>query len=245
MPNYRKVEKYEGDIDFWKEQDKSVYEKILKNYWDINVDGSYDWWDYVFEGFIEDMTDKYGWAPEYEDIYFSGFSHQGDGACFEGGMGTEDAHNILVEILEKKSVFCDILDPTKGAVYCGVGLKHTARYSHEDSVTTILDIEIEEYENLFNILLESDDGLWYLQYRDGTISRDTEYDEDVHDDILDSIIDGVGEDIYELIDDWRKDRCRELYKSLNLEYDGFTEESAVIDTLQANEYIFDENGHMV
>lgn len=60
--------------------------KILDKYRDWNTD--HDWWDAVYEHFIEDMTER-GISIDTKGknspaIYFTGFWSQGDGACFEG-----------------------------------------------------------------------------------------------------------------------------------------------------------------
>jgi len=66
----------------------------LEKLWDLNVD--YDWWEFLFDDAAniaelfgldirqtrkERMDKSYFYKPT---IYFSGFSSQGDGACFEG-----------------------------------------------------------------------------------------------------------------------------------------------------------------
>jgi hypothetical protein len=46
---------------------------------DVNV--NHDWWDFIYE---DAKTIGRLMGIEIENIYFSGFSSQGDGACFEG-----------------------------------------------------------------------------------------------------------------------------------------------------------------
>ena len=54
-------------------------EKALENLRDINVDC--EWWDYLFEDF---RTIAGILGVTVKDIYFTGFSSQGDGASFTG-----------------------------------------------------------------------------------------------------------------------------------------------------------------
>ena len=54
-------------------------DKAIENYRQAGFD--YEWWNYIFEdakrmGVLMGIT--------VDNIYFSGFSSQGDGACFEG-----------------------------------------------------------------------------------------------------------------------------------------------------------------
>jgi hypothetical protein len=54
-------------------------QKLIEKHWDINIHE--DWHEYTIEDFKERMT---GIGIEVDRVYFSGFSSQGDGACFAG-----------------------------------------------------------------------------------------------------------------------------------------------------------------
>jgi hypothetical protein len=60
------------------EWDERVRKKILERQWDINIDHS--WWDFVYDD-VTTIGELMG--IDISKIYFSGFSSQGDGACFE------------------------------------------------------------------------------------------------------------------------------------------------------------------
>jgi hypothetical protein len=62
----------------------------------INV-GDFEWWDGVYDWAKEDAA-KFG--LDIKDIYFSGFSSQGDGASFVGELGFKE---------------CDVTDLNEGA----------------------------------------------------------------------------------------------------------------------------------
>ncbi|MCK4705114.1 MAG: hypothetical protein KAT90_06515 [Gammaproteobacteria bacterium] len=64
------------------EMQKSVIDKN-RHY---NVDGCFDWWDSVYED-SKNIAELIG--INITDIYFSGFSSQGDGACFVGSYSYE------------------------------------------------------------------------------------------------------------------------------------------------------------
>lgn len=78
----------------WLVLSKERRSKLLEEYRNVNVE--YDWWDGLFEGFVEQLTEigitvdthevklMSGKTRQDLSIYFSGFWSQGDGACFEG-----------------------------------------------------------------------------------------------------------------------------------------------------------------
>jgi hypothetical protein len=61
------------------ELSEQAKEKVIDNLWDINVD--YDWYELTIDGLKERGKEK---GFDIDNIYFSGFSSQGDGAMFEG-----------------------------------------------------------------------------------------------------------------------------------------------------------------
>lgn len=58
---------------------EDIQEKVLEAMSDINID--YGWWDFIFYD-VKECAKILG--IDIEQIYFSGFSSPGDGACFEG-----------------------------------------------------------------------------------------------------------------------------------------------------------------
>ncbi|KKN14036.1 hypothetical protein LCGC14_1000320 [marine sediment metagenome] len=79
----------------------------------------YEWWDYIFED-AKEIGKLVG--IDIDNIYFSGFSSKGDGACFEGNYGyktgsvkavlqyapqDEELHRITEELLalQKKCLY--------------------------------------------------------------------------------------------------------------------------------------------
>lgn len=67
-------------------------EKLIARYRDINVD--HDWWDWVYEDFVEHCLSK-GIHVEAKEIYFSGFWNQGDGATFSGFVNKKGIHKLV------------------------------------------------------------------------------------------------------------------------------------------------------
>ena len=76
----------ETEVYKFEELDERAQEKARDWYREGNLD--YDWWDFVYDDAEAvasllgiEMAHKHKHTPA---IYFSGFSSQGDGACFEG-----------------------------------------------------------------------------------------------------------------------------------------------------------------
>ena len=58
------------------------------------------------------------------------------------------------------------------------------------------------------------------------------------------IADAIEENWIDFVKDKYNDLCHELYKNLNREYDYLTSETAIIETIECNEYEFDEYGNI-
>lgn len=186
-------------------------------------------WDFVFEDAVR-MAElvgieidtrswvgpKTGKTFTEPTIYFSGFSSQGDGACFEGsyrykkgavaaikketGFGFKDKEGVvhtgdqtLIEIAQ------GLQDVQQRNFYrLRATVKHSGHYSH----SRCTNIEVEDYEN---------------QYRD---------------------LKGDDEVVAELL----RDFMTWIYKQLREEYEHQMSDEAVDENITINEYDFDENG---
>lgn len=71
-----------------------LLKKVLKKHSDINI--SFDWWDFVYENFKENNDEYF----DIENIYFSGFWSQGDGAMFEYSDISNRLRNIFIDRLD-------------------------------------------------------------------------------------------------------------------------------------------------
>jgi hypothetical protein len=122
--------------------DEDVRGRILEKHWDINVD--YEWWE-----FVDDDAKEIGklMGINIDKVYFSGFSSQGDGACFEGNYRYEkesvkkvkayapkdtDLHEIAerLQSLQKPHFYA-----------LSASVKHRGHYYHE------MCTEIDVYKN--------------------------------------------------------------------------------------------------
>lgn len=132
--------------------------------------------DFIFDEFIEDMQGKYsfdfntktvklygGGTKQKEEIYFSGFNSQGDGASFFGSM----EHSAIVELIEKegkaeeyKALLAYCKETMEGMNFSVVS--SNSRYCHEQTMIGSLDVDLydcrgsekEEADKLESYLIE-------------------------------------------------------------------------------------------
>lgn len=118
------------------ELSKDVQEKLIEKNRDIYTD--FDWYSVIFDNFSENVKQDYGIEINIENIKFSGFYSQGDGASFT-------VADIPVETLLKlfritiphglENLFCESVN---------FSIERTNhRYCHENTVSAA-------YENNFN-----------------------------------------------------------------------------------------------
>lgn len=191
--------------------------ELLEKHRGVNVE--YEWWDSVYEQFIEKLTElgiQVAYRPRkthngrtYDEpqIFFSGFWSQGDGACFAGEV--RDWDKLLTAMGE------DRLIPFATEEGWSFGCTTGNRYCH--SGTMGFDGEMCLPENPF----DEDDQL--LQHEAWAIGKPTEGD-------TDGLFDQLKEKFRSLAD--------ELYADLEEEHDYLTSDERVIEYIL--EYAEDE-----
>jgi len=82
------IEKTVFTIKELQEENSRAFDRAYQNWTEGNLD--YDWWEFIYEHFDTmfslfglELNNK-GKKNRTPEIYFSGFSSQGDGACFGG-----------------------------------------------------------------------------------------------------------------------------------------------------------------
>ena len=183
-------------------------QKALEKMYDINVHD--DWFDSVYEDFkmiceCLGITLSSRRSGKFDEpcIYFSGFSSQGDGACFEGSYsyvkGASKAIRDHAGLDKELHRIADNLQALQKANFyqltAGIENRHRG-YS--------ISVDVNRYD-------------------DKAISEATE----------------------DAVKELMNDLCSWLYKSLESEYDYMTSDAAIIETIEANEYEFDENGKRI
>jgi hypothetical protein len=224
-----------GTYTFDELSDRLKEEAIEANR-DINT--YHDWHEYVIEGFKGDLADE---GVSVDDVQFTGFYSQGDGASFTGEV--EDMKKFLVETLslteysdeELAELPADVKEKVEGfiATLTISFNRKESRYSHERTCQTDTWCEIvrstfyeDEYPD-YKILLTN-----RVLTGNPIVFMDLEQEE--------SRIDEIAEE-------WRLEQCIELYRFLENEYDSLQSDEDVAETLESNgtEFEVDEDGELV
>ena len=189
----------------------------------------YDWWDDTIDDYKSDPDVK-AKGYDIDEIYFSGFSSQGDGACWKGRVFLKPwitTHMVAPEDAVKREILLALIE--EGWISSSAKITTAGRYSH--SYTMSID-DIPQYT-------EDNDG-------DGLLAIEGLFKDARVGDLFDAIggqaaIDALEADILSA--------CRELadtiYSDLESEHDGYFEEDAFADTAAVNEWEFDENGVLI
>jgi len=189
----------------------NIPEEVIDKYRDINVD--HDWWEFVYEDFTERMKQV---GIHVDNMMFSGFWSQGDGACFEGCIDDPDLFMIKHDLNAQYPYVSKTLDHN-GTL--NVSSEHTDKHCHENSVTICVETDTFEY------LLGYD--------------TDTEIQQAVID-VLDEKLYDELTDFKQSCAEIFRDYMRELYASLKKEYEYLTSDEAVIESIEANELYLPE-----
>ena len=165
----------------------------------------FDWWECVYDDFKADMAAN---GIHVEEMYFSGFSSQGDGACFEGHI------NNLPLFLSSHALnypkLALLLKHTSSELH--MHWVHTGRYYHEHS----LSFDADYHENFL-----------FDQGRGNELVTT----------VLELQCDGVAEEsnaFIEEIPQLIRHHCQTLYASLYAQYDYLTSDEAVAESLSNN-----------
>lgn len=174
----------------------------------------HDWWDCVYDDFKTDMAVI---GIEVERMFFSGFSSQGDGACFEGKV--EDWSLFLPSVGRDCPALIKL---ATDAWYFSV--KHRGHYYHENCT----DFDVDMRHPTGNL----DEDFWfgngvYVPYPSEiqtaawvAILRQYNYEY-------------MEEEFTEIF----KQHMRSLYRRLEVEYDNLTSDECVLETLEANDLL--------
>ena len=107
-------------------------ETAIKKLYGINID--YGWWEFVYED-VKEIGKLMG--IDISNIYFSGFSSQGDGACFVGNYeyrknSVKDVIAFAPKNTELHNIVRGLFDLQKTCFYqIRANIKHSGHYSHE------------------------------------------------------------------------------------------------------------------
>lgn len=187
----------------------NIPEEVIEKYREINVDFD-GWWNDVYEQFHERM---YKVGIHVEDIAFSGFWSQGDGACFSGHVTNINLFMREHDLDTTYTMTAKLVNETDAAVNISSSFSH-GRYCHEH--TADINLEVDRFKDWI-------DGAHNSELQEAVV--------DALDAELESEYEGFETDCAEIF----RDYMRELYKELENEYDNLTSDEAVIEAIVAND----------
>jgi hypothetical protein len=188
-------------------------DEILDKHRQFNTE-HLNWWDSTYDDFKSDM-DAIG--IDVDRMYFSGFSSQGDGACFEGNV------DDWPKFLESVGYTCPALTALAAESW-GLSVVHRGHYYHENCTHFTSDmVSPDDYS-------ESE--------MDEFVYAHSPYKTDIQNAAFVAILKGYNfgalEDEFE---EAFKDHMRKLYRSLEAEYDHQTSDESVLEALAANDML--------
>jgi len=128
-------------ITEWLNTDKEVANVIINKHQDINVD--YDDWNNDILEFFSEKVETFGFEVDIDDISYSGFWSQGDGASFTGNI---DILKYLTKTRQKTKYRSIIRCIENNKVSDNVNIDRSpSNYVHEN--TCFVD-DIEEYDDI-------------------------------------------------------------------------------------------------
>lgn len=181
--------------------EREIKDELIEKYWDINVD--HDWWQFTYDEFKIEMQTK---GITVNDMNFTGFYSQGDGASFTGRI--DMIAFLKVHELEQRFMGATFF-AGQGELYVDIN-RGSSRYYHENSVN--IDIEEDMYNNF------EDDSVRYQVYETMQDVLETEW-----------------KDLETEVEDICKGYMQDLYSKLRDEYESLTSREAIWETIVLNE----------
>jgi hypothetical protein len=191
----------------------------------------HEWWDYIFENAKID-GDKLGF--EVENIEFSGFSSQGDGASWTGRIDMPKFVEVHME---------------PDSAWYGEDVILLALWSEGGWIDRFISMANHNYRYYHS------GGMSISDYPSNALSLDPDDDAVLGHGAL------AGASIYQLtesfdyeqrITEWCDEALKQarsfaddIYKKLEAAYDDLTSEESLIDFAEGNNYLFDERGNML
>jgi hypothetical protein len=182
-------------------ESKQIKDELIEKYRSINVD--YEWWDHIYDDMKIEMETK---GISVNDMHFSGFYSQGDGACFIGRI--DMAQFLKVHQLEQKYMAATFF-AGQGELWANLD-QGNSRYYHEQTVSASL--VVDSYNNY------EEDSTRYQVYE-----------------TMQKVLDDEWKDLEDDVNNICRGYMQDLYRNLRAEYEHLTSDEVVWETIEANE----------
>jgi hypothetical protein len=183
-------------------------EALIDKYRYINVECN-GWWETVFDLFKQDMA---AIGIHVENIYFSGFELQGEGACFEGYV--EDWEKFLYSAGYTDPVLIDHANN-----YWDFRAEHSERYYHVYTVNFFYHLPMPWNRDEKNYFIRA-----YSPYEDEFRNRAW----------FQIFVQYLSHDFPEEFTETFRSHMRDLYRRLKAEYNYLISDEAVWEAIVAN-----------
>lgn len=181
----------------WVALSEKRQDELLEEHRDDDVD--HGWWEFTYEDFKEKCT---GLGLRVDDISFSGFFSQGDGACFSGHVND---WSLILPLIKRESLLS--LAQEHGWSWGVSGRDH--HYCHAQTMGGELDAHLPD-----NPYSENDEP---LQHDAWNIANPVTYDD----------LDKLNSELT----DYCRELANELYHDLEREHDYLTDDEQVVGRL--------------
>jgi hypothetical protein len=200
-------------IERFKSLPKRQQDEILDKYRDFNTEHT-EWWDCVYDDFKHDMS---GIGIDVERMYFSGFSSQGDGACFDGRVYSWG--DFLPSIYRADPALISLAEQA-----WSFRVQHRGHYYHENCTSFTSD-------------MASPSDYCYSE-KDEFVQAYSPYKTEIQDAVFLTILQGYDYDkLHDEFEEEFKSHMRALYNRLEVEYDAQTSDESVLEALNANDML--------
>lgn len=178
-----------------------------------NINTDYDSWDDCVLDERRARLELHGFSEPR--IYYSGFWSQGDGACFVGSLDNDGLSQFLT-VTKTITKYPHLTRALKrNDIYINIKITHNYGYYHAYSTSVEDYTEMQDNSDMPDALRKEYDA-WFSTFFD-----------------RDSRNGRIG---------WYIDECISIYKALEAEYEYQTDEDSIIETIEANDYDFTEDG---
>jgi hypothetical protein len=213
----------------YKYTDLSDEAKEAVKYWWYEHGAEHEWWECAYEDF---KRDGYKLGFVIDDINFSGFYSQGDGACWSGQVDVATWLKTHTEDSIARDAWCALIQED----FCDkhFGILTRGHYSHSNTMMCVGWDWVDESGEDDHLYLKQPtifQGMHYQDVRNLITSSDFIYTDP--------------NDIQEAAFESAKDYADQLYKRLREEYEYITGEENLIEMCEINDWKFNDEGRMV